>query len=165
LWSTVQRRTPAPSRTRSSEASAGANRRRSSWAAHFHSPCTSRSDQLGVESLDRFRRVLECEVERREDEAARRLASQGRGFLGVHGLLAQDRFGSPAKEEPRRTLHPRIACLDRLKRLEAIAKLKAFLEAYREAWCEFANGVRDVIFPCGTYWMRVAFGVVCAPAG
>ena len=43
--------------------------------------------------------------------------------------------------------------------------LKSFLTAYREAWAEFASGVRETMFPHGTYWMRVAYAVPCAQAG
>jgi len=119
----------------------------------------------GVESLEELRRVVRCEVRRREDEAAQRLASEGRPFLGARRVLAQDPFAVPAKEEPRRGLRPRIACLDKEKRIQAIMRLKEFLQAYREAWHEFASGVRDALFPHGTYWMRVAYGLPCARAG
>ena len=38
---------------------------------------------------------------------------------------------------------------------------KVFLREYAEALKKFAAGIRDVIFPAGTYWMRVHFGVEC----
>jgi putative transposase len=40
-------------------------------------------------------------------------------------------------------------------RLAAIAKLRAFRSAYREAWSKWRAGDRSVVFPAGTYAMRV----------
>jgi putative transposase len=40
-------------------------------------------------------------------------------------------------------------------RLAAIARLKAFRAAHREAKAKWIAGDRDVVFPAGTYWMKV----------
>lgn len=119
----------------------------------------------GVEDVDDFRRQLEAALEMREDRVACEFAAERRGFLGVRRVLAQRPFARPADGEPRRALNPRIAERDRWKRIEAIGRLKEFLTAYRLAWLDFASGVRDVLFPHGTYWMRIAYGVPCAAAG
>ena len=116
----------------------------------------------GFESVEEFRRQLVGEVTQREEEAAREL---GGSFMGVHHVLAQKPHGRPAPAEPRRGLNPRIAGRDKWKRVEAILRLKEFLKAYRDAWLAFAGGLRDTIFPRGTYWMRVAYGAQCAPSG
>jgi hypothetical protein len=39
--------------------------------------------------------------------------------------------------------------------LRAAAALRAFRAAYRGALAEWSKGVRDVLFPEGTWWMRV----------
>lgn len=119
----------------------------------------------GIDDLDGYREMLRSEVIRREDDAAARLAAQGREFLGVKRILTQDPFSRPFKREAPRKLNPRIACRDEKKRKDALAALQAFLRAYRAAWSDFASGVRDVLFPHGTYWMRVAYGLPCAAAG
>ena len=59
-------------------------------------------------------------------------------------------------------LNPRIAGGDKWKRIEALSRLVSFLKSYREAWAAFRDGVRDVIFPAGTYWLRVNQVVRCA---
>lgn len=118
----------------------------------------------GFESPEEVRTELEAELTAREDEAARALARQGRSFMGSRCVLAQKVHARPAGGEPRRRLKPRVATVDKWKRIEAIGRLKEFLHAYREAWCAFARGVHDVVFPEGTYWMRVAHGVRCATA-
>ncbi len=117
------------------------------------------------EAVEAFRHRLAGEVKRREDQAARELAAEGRSFLGVRKVLAQNERSAPTSGEPRRGLNPRVAEPDKWKRIEALERLKDFLEAYRSAWKEFANGARNVLFPHGTYWMRVAYGMPCAASG
>ncbi len=119
----------------------------------------------GWKSVEEFRRQLTAAVTALEDEAARKLAAEGRSFLGVRKVLAQNPKARPASAEPRRGLNPRIACEDKWKRVEAIARLKTFLWDYRAAWQAFASGARRTRFPFGTYWMRVTYGVPCAASG
>ncbi len=87
--------------------------------------------------------------------------SEGRKFLGAKAVRAQSPFGSPSTREPRRRLRPRVACRDKWQRIAWLQRSKEFLTAYREALQRFSAGVRDVIFPAGTYLMRVRFGVAC----
>jgi hypothetical protein len=46
-----------------------------------------------------------------------------------------------------------------------LASLAEFLRSYREAFEAWREGVRDVVFPAGTYLMRVLHGAPCAGAG
>lgn len=116
---------------------------------------------LGFESAEAFRSQLEAAVAAREAEARRKNV----GFLGVSRVLAQRPLDRPRTEEPRRALSPRIASRDRWRRLELAERLKAFLAAHREALLAWRDGQRDVVFPPGTYLMRVAHGAACAGAG
>jgi REP element-mobilizing transposase RayT len=119
----------------------------------------------GFDSVVALRSRLTEELTRREYEVARDLAAKGRSFLGVRKVLAQDPDARPASVEPRRGLKPRVAGRDKWKRIEAIGRLKSFLAAYREAWHAFKDGARGVLFPEGTYWMRVTLGVACCASG
>lgn len=119
----------------------------------------------GFESVEELRRELARRVKELEDEAARRLAEEGRTFAGERKVMAQKPNARPAPEEPRRELNPRVAARDKWKRIEALLRLKAFLSDYREAWSRYARGVRSTVFPAGTYWMKVAHGVPCAAPG
>ncbi len=119
----------------------------------------------GFESVEAFRAQLVARLAELEDDAAQKLAEEGRSFMGVRKVLAQKPDDRPAPGEPRRELNPRIACRDKWKRIEAIQRLKDFLRAYRHAWCAFAQGFRDTVFPNGTYGMRVLYGVRCAGPG
>jgi REP element-mobilizing transposase RayT len=115
----------------------------------------------GFASAEELTRRLEAAVKEREDQAARRLADEGRSFAGMRKVLAQNPFARPASDEPRGGLKPRIASRDKWKRVEALVRLKGFLAEYRKAWRSFRRGARDALFPEGTYWMRVAYGVAC----
>ncbi len=119
----------------------------------------------GFSSVEALRRQLTKALEEREDRAVRDLAEAGRSFMGARKVLAQKPFARPATEEPRRTLKPRVASRNKWRRLEAITRLKTFVAEYREAWRAFKAGAREVVFPEGTYGMRVWCGVTCATSG
>ena len=55
-------------------------------------------------------------------------------------------------------------CRDKWRRIEALQRLTTFLRVFREAFRAWARGVRDVVFPAGTYLMQVHHGVSCAAA-
>jgi REP element-mobilizing transposase RayT len=102
-------------------------------------------------------RILE-----REQEVQRQAQQQGWRFLGVRKVLAQSPFSRPSTSEPRRGLNPRVASRDKWQRIEALQRLKDFLETYRVALKRFVDGDRATVFPFGTYGMRVRFGVLCS---
>jgi REP element-mobilizing transposase RayT len=113
-------------------------------------------------SVQGFREQLAAALEQREELAAR---DHPEGFLGVARVLSQDPTGKPKGSGPRRKLNPRVAARDKWKRLEVLGRLVAFLRAYREAWLARRRGEPSVLFPAGTYLLRVAHGVPCAGAG
>ena len=49
------------------------------------------------------------------------------------------------------------------ERIEAALRVIEFRAAYRRAWTRYKAGERDVVFPYGTYLMRVRHGVKVAP--
>jgi REP element-mobilizing transposase RayT len=112
----------------------------------------------GFSTAEEFRTQLGAALLEREE----RHASDGRAFLGAARVRAQSPWRMPASEEPRRNMSPRVAARDRWKRSETIARLETFLTQYRVAWSAWTSGVRDVLFPHGTYGLRVAHGVCCA---
>ncbi len=102
-------------------------------------------------------------VERLERQARDRIRAAGRRFLGVEGVLAQDPFDSPRTARKSSPIRPRVAAKDRKARAEKLRALAEWLQAYRAAACDFAIGIRDVLFPPGTYWMRLHCSVRCEP--
>jgi putative transposase len=117
----------------------------------------------GFEAPEEFQSQLTSALAAREQEAALELSSAGRAFLGEKRVLTQNPRACPAPGEPRRKLKPRVAARDKWKRIEALGRLSEFLRAYREAWTALKAGVRDAVFPAGTYWLRLAHGVRCCP--
>lgn len=110
-------------------------------------------------SAAEFRQLLTSDLARRETAEK----ESGRKFLGVAKVLAQKPTASPTSHEPRRALTPRVAAKDKWKRIEALGQLVEFLRAYRAAWLDRKRGAEGVVFPAGTYLLRVAHGVSCAP--
>ena len=104
--------------------------------------------------------LKEAVIEREADLRGARKRS-GQGFLGLAAIRKQgpeDR-PSPGSRAPRRKLSPRIACKDAVKRDEALARLEVFVEEYRLALRDFNEGAREVLFPFGTFLMRVRHSV------
>ena len=119
----------------------------------------------GFDSPADYRDRLLAATAASEERAAAALASEGRGFIGLRGVLVQRPTRRPQPGEPRRELRPRVAGRDKWKRVEALRRLLDFLRAYREAWVGLRGGAHDALFPAGTYWLRVAYGVRCAAPG
>jgi putative transposase len=115
-------------------------------------------------SAEEFRSALALELRHLEEKHHQEFASQGRRFLGVARVLAQNPFARPPAGEPRFELKPRIAARDKWKRIEGIFSLKSFLLDYRHAWNARRSGAADQVFPAGTYLLRILHGVQCAGA-
>jgi len=115
----------------------------------------------GFGSGGAFREQVKAALTDREAAAAR---PRG-GFLGAVRVLAQEWGACPKTREPRRQLRPRVASRDQRKRVEAIGRLVEFLRGYRKAWAARRRGVAGVVFPAGTYQLRIEHGVACAGAG
>jgi hypothetical protein len=58
-------------------------------------------------------------------------------------------------------LSPRVAAADKWHRIEVTQRLRDFFDAYLEARERYLKGDSSVLFPWGTYWMRVRLGVQC----
>ena len=100
-----------------------------------------------------------------EDRTAAAHGATGRSFLGVARILAQRPSAQPPTLEPRRTLRPRVASRNQLTRADALRRLRNFVQDYRVARAAWCRGLRDVLFPPGTYLMRVVHAAPCAPIG
>jgi putative transposase len=116
----------------------------------------------GFESAEEFQALVGAALHELEERARRERSAAGRGFLGRARVLAQSPFARPPAGEPRRKLNPRVAARDRWRRVEALSRMMDFLHAYRAAWAAMRRGVRDVVFPAGTYRLRLEYGVACA---
>jgi len=115
----------------------------------------------GFPSAEAFRQDLRTALAMREAEAARKVGT----FLGAARVLAQKTSTRPSHREPLRQFNPRVASRDENLRTAALARLLNFLDEYRQALRAWKEGARSVVFPPGTYLMRVAHGAACVGAG
>lgn len=115
----------------------------------------------GFTSAEEFGELVSAAAQELEARAHRTHAAEQRGFLGRTRVLAQKPRGRPMPSTPHRQLNPRVACVDKWKRIETLSRLASFLQAYREAREALRRGAR-AIFPAGTYLLRVSLGVPCA---
>ena len=118
----------------------------------------------GFENDDGFVETLATLLAAAEDRATAELEQKGRSFLGVAGVLRQKPFARPATGEPRRGLKPQVACRNKWRRVELLLCVREFSRAHQKALEAWRAGIRDVLFPAGTWAMRVFHGVSCAPA-
>jgi len=97
-----------------------------------------------------------------EKAAATERARTDKRIVGRAVVRSQHWNDSPRSRELRRGLDPRVACKNTWRRIEALARNKAWLEGYRRARAAFVAGVHAT-FPAGTYWLQRHAGVVCDP--
>ena len=98
-----------------------------------------------------------------EETAAAERARTGARVFGRRAVLDQKPTDRPGSREPRREMNPRVAARSKWSRIEALMRNRAFRAAYAAARAAFATGLRDVVFPAGTYWLRRFTRAICAP--
>jgi putative transposase len=114
---------------------------------------------------DAFRSAVLSALAAREEDARAAIAGSRRRFLGVRRVLGQKTTTRAARPEKRGKLHPTVATRDKARRVEELLRISEFLARYRTARAAFIRGVREVVFPAGTYWLRVSYGVACEATG
>ena len=112
------------------------------------------------DALDAF---LRGAIEQREKYHRDNMQVEGRKALGRRAVLAQSSRGAPGSRAPRRRMSPRVAERDKSRRIEALQRLDGFLQRYRVALKMWRAGFRDVVFPPGTYALKLNAGVRVAP--
>lgn len=117
---------------------------------------------LAPVSREEFVSRLRQRVADAETNAANARRESGRGLVGRSAVRRQHWNDSPRSHEPRRRLAPRVASKNTWRRIEALARSKSWLEAYRRARHSFIRG-GVASFPVGTFWLRRHAGVSCDP--
>ena len=118
---------------------------------------------FGHLSAKQFGTRLAKSLAARQADLVAGFEAEGQRLLGRKAVLSQSPFDAPVSKPDRMGLNPRVACRDKWRRIEALGRLKKFLDAYRESWLAFKRGVKDVVFPAGTYWMCRHAGLPAAP--
>jgi putative transposase len=115
---------------------------------------------FGAGEADDFRREVAAELARDEAEAPAELLAEG--VLGADRAGSVSPYERATSFEPLRALNPTFAVgrgsNDAWR--GAAAAVRAFRAAYRTALASWHKGVRDVLFPEGTWWMRVFHAAV-----
>ena len=112
------------------------------------------------EELDRL--VAE-RLRARETELRQERRAKGVWFMGMSDVMRCDPNDAPDTREPRRAMNPRIAAQDTDVRVAAIEARQDFFAAYREACRSWTAGDHRVVFPAGTWLMRVHHAARCHP--
>ena len=103
-------------------------------------------------------------VAAREEEIRDEFRVAGRAVLGMERVMHFDPEDRPWTHEDRRGLNPRGAGKNAAVRVEGIRRWSGFLADYRLAWRSYRDGDPSVVFPYGTWLMRVRHGVACHSA-
>ena len=114
-------------------------------------------------SADSFAAMLLERVRAVEEDASSERRRTGATVLGRRAVLSQKPTDRPTSSEPRRELDPRVAARSKWSRIEALMRSRAFRDAYAAARAALVAGVRDIVFPAGTYWLRRFANAYCAP--
>jgi putative transposase len=107
-----------------------------------------------------FREDIRNELTRLENAAHERIPRHR--VLGAKRAMKVHPESRVTSHEAARQLNPSIAVgrgAAKEVRAKAIAKLRTFRASYRAAMLEWRAGDRSVVFPAGTYAMRVVHGV------
>jgi putative transposase len=101
---------------------------------------------------------LKTKITTRIAEIRRSMSAAGRQFLGRVRVLAQSIFDTALSPEAAQSYVPKIVAHDRELRERLLGELLDFRRAYRRALTDWRAGMRTVLFPTGTWWMRVHHG-------
>jgi len=100
----------------------------------------------------------------KEAEHRQRRAAKGITVLGREAILRQNPFHCPETHAPHFQISPRVAAKNKWARIETLQRHRGFLARYKEAFDRHMEGVLNVIFPFGTFWMRKFGKVACEAA-
>ena len=92
------------------------------------------------------------------------VAQQGLAFLGPRVVMKQSFLTRATKHELKRRINPVLAAKDVWIRQTFLRLEKAFRAAHGSAVRAWKAGERCVVFPFGTWWMRVHHGADVMPA-
>jgi REP element-mobilizing transposase RayT len=109
-----------------------------------------------------FLERVEAAIEERVAQAHRRAREEKRGFLGAAAVRKTSFVKKARSLEKMWKRIPEVAAMKPELREAMKADRREFLVAYYEALERWRNGERDVVFPWGTWWMRVHHGAAVA---
>jgi hypothetical protein len=114
-----------------------------------------------------LRAAVATELGEHEERARKSVRAKGFAFMGSARVLKASPYDRARSWEPLRSRNPHFAVGkgQREAFFEAVAVLRKFRDAYREALQRWRTGERDVHFPRGTWLMGALHSVNVAAAG
>lgn len=112
-----------------------------------------------------WRKKVKQRLLRIERSVRRQREQRGFKVLGAARAMAVHHEDKPKTEEPWFQLAPRVAARHAAIRERMLTTLRRFRDAYNAALERWRAGDRNVVFPPGTYWMRVFHNARCATDG
>ncbi|KYF57015.1 transposase [Sorangium cellulosum] len=112
------------------------------------------------DSAEGFRQQVAAEIERQEAQAHAEIQGQGHRFLGAEQATEISPYERATSFEALRDRNPTFAVgrgQEDAWRI-ASAAVRTFRASYRAALERWRAGVRSVLFPAGTWWMRTFHG-------
>jgi hypothetical protein len=106
--------------------------------------------------------LIDQAVADREQKFRDEYDRDGKSFLGRRAVLQQARRSAPRTRAPRFGLSPRVAAKDKWRRIEMLARNRTWLACYRDSRRRWLAGDSGVVFPYGTYKLRLEAAVRCA---
>jgi len=98
---------------------------------------------------------IRAAVAEQERIAAQQRQETGSRVVGRKAILRQSPCSRPKSPTKRSGLQPRVASKNKQRRTALLAANKRFEQRYRDAYSRRRAGERDVMFPYGTYKLRV----------
>lgn len=98
-----------------------------------------------------------------EQRVRHTVQAEGKRFIGRRAVLAQSRYAYPHSQDTRGNARPQVAARSKWARIEKLRNSRAWLDAYDAAKQRLKDGCRDVLFPYGTYKLRVYYRIACQP--
>lgn len=117
--------------------------------------------EFGHMDPKQFTAMLSERVAATEAHHRQEAREQGRSFAGPRAIRRQPHNAAPATERKLRTLNPTVKASTKERRIEALSVIATFRVHYKRALDAFQDGMRDVLFPEGTWQMVQLHQVRC----
>lgn len=112
---------------------------------------------------EELRRSIREHLGRRERELIDERRRRGLGVLGWKAVVVKSFWAVPSGAEERSTRLPTHSADQAHAGIKAVRRRRTFLATYYRALERFVRGDRTVLFPEGTWLMKIRYGVICCP--
>jgi len=124
----------------------------------------SRPPILEDVSSEKIQGMIDDAVRNKVEMKKRQMREKGEEFAGVDAILNTPSSKKATSEEPLGATIPRVGAKNKTLRIKLIKIAREWVRSYREALKSWIGGLRETVFPAGTFAMQRQFQVtVCPP--